>query len=170
MACTQTLNGITRDCLPNIGGVRAVYIANKGDIASFDAPELDGSIDGVTMMTGKYFHEYQFDRNTASLTSNYAVNAENGTKYVESDLVMFFNRMATLKRTALLALAKAELVALVEDNNGKVWILGYDLPLVMSAHDGLTGTAFGDRNGYSITLHDVSPQMPREFTASIPTA
>jgi hypothetical protein len=26
MACTQTLAGIVRDCLPNMGGIRAAYL------------------------------------------------------------------------------------------------------------------------------------------------
>lgn len=174
MACTQTLNGILRDCLPNAGGLRAVYLANFSEVDYFGAnggldPD-DDSITGVDMDGGAVFHEYQFDRNTASISSNFAVNAENGTKYVETDLVMVFNRMNTAKRNALIALAKGELTAIVEDNNGKQWVLGVEHPLVMSAHDGLTGTAYGDRNGYSITLHTVSPNMPYGYSGTIPTS
>ena len=168
MSCTQTLKGISRDCSPNSGGVRSVWLANKADIDSISLPSLDGSISSIEMKTGKSFFEYQFVRGTASLSSNYAVNAENGTKYVETDLVMVFNRMDVSKRKELIALKGAELAGLVEDNNGKIWLIGLDRPLEMSAGDGLTGTAYADRNGYSITLHDVSSQMPREYVGTMP--
>ena len=168
MACTQTLKGITRDCLSNSGGVRSVWLANKADIDSIMLNPLDGAVTLILMKTGKSFYEYQFARGTASMSSNYAVNAENGTKYVETDLVMVFARMNTAKRNELISLKGAELAALVEDQNGKVWLLGHEHPLEMTAGDGLTGTAYADRNGYSITLHDVSPQMPREYTGTMP--
>ena len=154
MACTQTLTGISRDCLRNIGGIRAVWIANAGDIASIDASGY-GELSGFNMKTAKVFYEYQFSRGTASLSSNYQVNAENGTKYVQSDLVLVFNRMDTTKRKAILALLGAELVIVAEDNNGIMWTLGaigagpVTNPVVGADADadGLTGTAYGDRNG-----------------------
>lgn len=177
MACTQTLTGITRDCLRNIGGIRTVWIANHADIASIDYIET-GTFSGFNMKTAKKFYEYQFARGTASLSSNYQVNAENGTKYVQSDLVLVFNRMDTTKRNAIRALLGAELVIVAEDNNGQMWVLGANHqgpafgPAVVGADsdsDGLTGTAYADRNGYSITFHWVSPEMPWATLATPPT-
>ena len=39
---------------------------------------------------------------------------------------------------------------------------GYDNPVNMGAGEAPTGTALTDRNGYSVTLHDVSHEMPYE--------
>jgi hypothetical protein len=166
MACTQTLAGIVRDCLSNMGGVAAVYLANHADVASLT--ESNGAISEINMASSAVFKKYEFARNTASLTSNYAINAENGTRYVESDLVMVFNRMDTAKRLEITALAQGELVAVVVDNNGNRWYLGHDAPLVLNAGDGQTGTARADRNGYSVTLHDESLEMPMPFTGGVP--
>lgn len=166
MSCVQTLSGITRDCLANIGGVRAVWLANYANVDALT--EAAGAITAISMLNSEKFKEYQFARNTASLTSNNTVNAENGTSYVESDLVMVFNRMDTNKRLEVVAMAQGELVAIVEDNNGNMWYLGHDFPLTLSAGDGQTGTARGDRNGYSVTLHDMSDEMPMPFTGTIP--
>ena len=166
MSCAQTLSGITRDCLANIGGVRAVWLANYANVDALT--ESAGAITAISMLNSEKFKEYQFARNTASLTSNNTVNAENGTSYVESDLVMVFNRMDTNKRLEVVAMAQGELVAIVEDNNGNMWYLGHDFPLTLSAGDGQTGTARGDRNGYSVTLHDMSDEMPMPFTGTIP--
>ena len=166
MACSQTLAGIARDCAANMGGVKAVYLANSGDVASVTV--TSGAITAITMEASKKFYKYEFQPNTASLSSNYAVNAENGTKYVETDLVMVFNRMETAKRLEVTAMAQGALVAIVEDNNGKMWYLGYEEPIYLNAGDGLTGTNRADRNGYSVTLHDTTIEMPMEFTGTIP--
>ena len=96
------------------------------------------------------------------MSSNYQVNAENGVAYVQTDLQMVFNRMETAKRVEVVAMAQGELCALVRDCNGLLWFLGYDAPLLLSAGDGLTGTARSDRNGYSVTLQDNSLELPHE--------
>lgn len=166
MACTQTLAGIIRDCLPNMGGIRAVYLANFADVSSIT--ESSGAISAISMSGSAVFKKYEFARNTSSLSSNYAVNAENGTTYVETDLLMVFNRMDTAKRLEIVAMAQGELVAIVEDNNGNMWYLGHDEPLTLNAGDGLTGTARADRNGYSVTLRDNSLELPMSFTGTIP--
>ena len=166
MACAQTLAGIVRDCNPNMGGLRSVYLANFADVDSITV--TSSVVTAITMVSSKKFYKYEFVRNTASMSSNYAVNAENGTTYVETDLLMVFNRMDTTKRLEIVALAQGELVAIVEDNNGNMWYLGYDEPLTLNAGDGLTGTARADRNGYSVTLRDNSREMPMSFTGTIP--
>ena len=177
MACTQTLAGITRDCLPNAGGIKTVWIANASDIDVIDLV-ADGIVSGFNMKAGTKFYVYDFSRGTSSLSSTYQVNAENGTRYVQSDLLMVFNRMDTTKRTEILALLGSELVIVVEDNNGKKWVLGVTEGGPVIAHpvvgadadaDGLTGTAYGDRNGYSITFHWVSAELPWESWATPPT-
>lgn len=166
MACTQTLAGISRDCLPSMGGIKVVWLANAAKVDTLTV--TSGVITAITMLNSETFKKYEFARGTSSLSSNYAVNAENGTTYVESDLLMVFNRMDTTKRLEITALAQGELVAFVEDNNGNVWYLGKDEPVTINAGDGLTGTARSDRNGYSITLRDNSKEMPLPSTATIP--
>ena len=166
MACTQTLAGISRDCLGNNGGIKAVWLANYDKVSSLT--ESAGAITAVSMDGTEKFKKYEFPRNTSSMSSNYAVNAENGTSYVETDLLMVFTRMDTAKRLEIVAMAQGLLVAIVEDNNGNKWYLGHDYPVTINAGDGLTGTARGDRNGYSVTLRDESNELPMPFTGTIP--
>lgn len=168
MACTQTLSGITRDCMGNNGGIKTVWLANYDDVASLT--ESAGAITAVSMATGKKFSKYEFPRNTSSMSSNYSVNAENGTSFVETDLLMVFSRMDTAKRLEIVAMAQGNLVAIVEDNNGNKWYLGHDFPVTINAGDGLTGTARGDRNGYSVTLRDESAELPFPFTGTVPVS
>jgi hypothetical protein len=75
--------------------------------------------------------------------------------------------METAKRVEMSALAQNELVLVVKDANGKYWLLGKDEPVMATAGEGVTGTARGDRNGYSITLQDTSLEMPYEVKSDI---
>lgn len=161
MACSQTLAGIVRDCAANMGGIVEVYLANKADVSAIT--KTTGKVTGITMASSAKFKTYQLKPGTGSLTSNYQVNQENGSVYVQSDLLMVFNRMETTKRVEITAMAQGELIAIVKDANGTYWLLGEYEPMLISAGDGLTGTARGDRNGYSITLQDNSPEMPSEI-------
>lgn len=159
MACSQTLAGIINDCAANMGGIKEVYLANKADVT---VTVTTNKVTAITMASTAKFHKYQFRPNTSSMSSNYQVNQENGVAYVQTDLQMVFNRMETTKRVEVVAMAQGELCALVRDCNGLLWFLGYDAPLLLSAGDGLTGTARTDRNGYSVTLQDNSLELPHE--------
>ena len=160
MPCSQTLSGITRDCSPSLGGIVEVYIANFADVTAKTI--TSDKITAITMASSAKFRKYEFRRNTGSLSSTYQINAENGSTFVQSDLVLVFNRMETSKRVEIVALAQGELCAIVKDANGVYWYLGDEEPLVASAGDGLTGTQRSDRNGYSVTLQDVSSALPIE--------
>ena len=167
MSCSQTLSGIAKDCGSNLGGIKRVLLANYADVTTITV--TSDQVSAITMATGKKFKEYLFRPGTGSMSSNYQVNAENGVAYVQTDLVMVFNRMETAKRVEIVALAQADLYAIVEDMNGKFWLLGHDEPIALSAGDGLSGTARTDRNGYSVTLQDNSRELPFEVDSSIIT-
>lgn len=161
MSCSQILAGIARDCAANMGGIKRVLLANRGDVSAITV--TSNKVTVITMETAKKFYEYAFRPGTSSMSSNYQVSRENGVKYVQTDLLMVFNRMETAKRVEIEAMAQADLYAIVEDNNGIFWLLGYDNPLELSAGDGLTGTSRTDRNGYSVTLQDDSKGLPMEI-------
>lgn len=161
MACAQVFSGITNDCGNNMGGILEVFLANAADV---DAVTItDNMVTAITMAASAKFKRYQFAAQTGSMNSNYSIDYTTGTKYVTTDLTMIFNRMETAKRIEITAMAQGELVAIVKDSNGRYWYLGEDAPVVASAVDGVTGTAHGDRNGYSITLQDNSLELPHEI-------
>lgn len=164
MSCSTTLSGLSRDCAANKGGVAEVYIANREDVTAVTL--TDGKVSAITMASSKYFHKYQFNRGTSSMASTYNVDQANGTRFVGTDLVMVFNRMQTAARIEVTALAVNDLAVIVKDNNGLFWYLGYNNPVNMGAGDGNTGTALTDRNGYSVTLHDDSDEMPYEVLST----
>lgn len=168
MACNQTLSGLVWDCNPSMGGIVEVLIANSVDVSGVTIQ--DNQISAITMAQSAKFKRYAFARNTGSLSSNYTIDQATGVRYVASDLVLVFNRMETAKRVEISALAQNDLVVIVKDANGKYWYLGYDEPVNATAGNGQTGTARGDRNGYSITLQDNSLEMPYEVDPDIVAA
>ena len=175
MSCTQTLSGISRDCSANNGGVKRVVLFSSAyiDNVAFDDGEDPSVISDVNMKAGfPGVVELQFRRGAAYLTSTEAVSAENGSQYVQNELSMTFHRMDTAKRSAIAKLQFGEYAAIVDDMNGKRWYLGpvfgptlnlSDEPLVMTGGDGLTGTEWGDRNGYTVVLTNRSEGMPWEY-------
>lgn len=164
MACNQTLSGLVKDCTPSMGGIVEVLAANRDEIGEITIS--DDKVSAITTGNGK-FKKYGFARNTGSMTSTYNISVENGTKFVTTDVVLVFNRMETAKRVEISALAQNDLILIVKDANGKYWLLGKDEAVNATAGDGQTGTARADRNGYSITLQDNSPEMPYEVDETV---
>jgi MinD-like ATPase involved in chromosome partitioning or flagellar assembly len=129
-----------------------------------------GVVTAITMNASKKFYKYAFALGTSSLTSNWQVSPENGTRYVETDLLMVFNRMDSTKRLEIMALAQSERAVIVVDQNGTMFYLGYEEGVrLIPGSDGQTGTARADRNGYTVVLQDVAGELPMTFTGTVPT-
>lgn len=166
MSCSQILSGIAKDCLVNKGGIKRVILANRDDVTAVTI--TDGRVTAITMASGKKFLEFGFRANTGNFSSTWQINSDNGTKYVQTLLTMIFGRMDTAKRVAIMALAQADLIGIVEDANGLFWLLGYDDPLMLAdGSDAQTGTARADRNGYTVVLEDNSDELPYEVAPDI---
>ena len=112
MPCNQTLSGLVRDCEPSMGGIAEAYIANFADVTGVTV--TTGKISAITMASTAKFKKYAFTKATGNFTSNYAINAENGTKYVETDILFVFTRMETAKRVEINALAQSDLCVIVK--------------------------------------------------------
>lgn len=163
MACSQTLSGITLDCQSSMGGIKKVWLTTHVDGAA--QLGADGIITGFTGVTTWY--EYNFRKNTGSMTSTLNVDAANGVNYVSTELALVFTKMDTPKRIEMSALVLADAMAVVEDANGKRWFLGFDEPINATAATGESGTAKADGNRYTITLTDESTTFPYEVSASV---
>lgn len=163
--CSDTLTSIGTSCDSQLGGIKIVYGISKQYIDTLTV--TDGVITGITTktLTGsdpEKFHTFKFRKQSSSMTSTYTIDDTNGVKYVTTELALNFAKQETAKRVSLTALINCESAFIVEDNNGKRWFLGYDNPVTTTAAESTTGTAFGDANQYSITLSDMSAELPYE--------
>lgn len=165
MGCTQTLAGIARDCAANLGGIRAVYLANFEDVTAVTV--TSDVVTGITMAGSAKFYAYYFNPNTSNFTTTIQANRENGSLFFETVLSLVFPKQDATKRIEVNALAQAGLMAIVTDNNGNNWLLGKDEPMMLTSGTAETGTARADRNGYALELTDAQVQMPLTVDGTI---
>lgn len=167
MNCSSiTLGGIPMDCAPSLGGIKRVWLTQyEGVTATIDDVDGDGAkIASITLPTSGKWYEYSFRKGTGSMTSTLNIDETAGTNYVTTELSLVFTKMETAKRMEIAAMAVGQLCAIVEDSNGKYWFLGYDDYVSASAGTGVTGTAKGDQNAYTITLSTDSASFPYELS------
>lgn len=164
MACLITLNGITLDCQPSLGGIKRVWITQYSDVESVVVGD-DNMIESITLAAEAKWYEYQFRKATGSLTSTLNVDESAGVNYVSNELALVFTKMETAKRIEIAALSIGQLAVVVEDSNGHYWFLGKDDYVSASAGTGVTGTAKGDQNAYTLTLSTDSDSYPYELSA-----
>ena len=155
-ACFNTAN-IDLGCASSVGGVKKAYVV-AGSITGLTYTP-DGQISGVTG-TGDIF-TFEVQKQTSNLVETFTISLENGTTYFEQLTTLVFNKIDQDKRNQLKLLAtNRQIVMFVEDNNGNIFYLGGDFDGgFTSAGSGETGTAFSDRNGYSvgITTYSLEP-------------
>lgn len=165
MGCSQTLNGIIRDCLPNKGGVTEFYAVAYDSVESVTA--ADGIITAITLASNAKFTTYQLPRGVASMTSTPTIDNGTGVKYFTNELTVQFNRMGAAKKIEVDALISSELAIIFKDGNGCYFYLGYDNPVLASGGAAQTGAAASDGNYYQLVLQDESSSVPYEVDNSI---
>ena len=166
MYCLQTLKGINADCQTNLGGIVEAYF---GGFGQFDITLNTGHTHTVSAMTavsgasdGKLY-KYEFARQTGSLTSTITVDEANGVRYYTNSVTLQFNRLKASKHVEVEALAAGQLVGIFKDSNGKYWLVGYDSYLSATEAQAQSGQAYGDLNGYTTTLSQMSAHLPYEI-------
>jgi hypothetical protein len=79
-----------------------------------------------------------------------------------------FNKMEATKRNQILLMAEAtSMVVVFKDNNGKYFSVGLEKGAYMSAGSAASGTAYGDRSGYELTISGMEAAPAYEVTGSI---
>ena len=168
MGCAKILTGMGLDCRESVGGIKEVYIL--GDRTEVDVKVEQGAITTITLAAGSdKFLPYKFRKQTGSMVSTINTSEENGTTFVQTDVTLVFHKMEAKKRLEISALMVGDCAMLVKDGNDKYWYLGYDEPVTLTAGTAGTGTAKGDKNGYDLTLTDLSNTLPYEVTKEIAT-
>lgn len=164
MACALT-QGYTLDCKDSLGGIKAVWFISSANVSSIT--EASGIVTTITKASGKVFYKYELVKNTGSLTETITASVENGTVYYAQELSIVLNKLQANTRNEILLLAKNNLVAVVQDANDKYWYLGRVQGLDITGGTSATGTAQGDRSGYTLTFTGGEKELAPEVTSSI---
>jgi len=169
MACSNLTAGFTLDCNDSNGGIDKIFISN-GPVDSIT--ETNGTITAITVagsaLTPSDFFDFEVPRQTSSFTETINVSQENGTVFYDQALTMIFNKMEAAKRDQILLMAQAtDMVVVFKDNNAKYFSVGVERGAFMTAGSSLSGTAYGDRNGYELTISGMEEKPSFEVTGSI---
>lgn len=148
MACALT-QGFVLDCKESVGGIKSVRFVEFDNVASIT---YAAGVATLTMVASKKFWKYAQVRETSSFTETITANVQNGTIFYQQELTVILNKLAAATRNEILLLAKNRLMAIVEDMNGSFWLLGSKNGLDITGGNSATGTASGDRNGYTLTF------------------
>ena len=170
MGCLSdfTLKGITLDCNPVLAGIKRVYLGYNDQLTITPDPQTQTATiaakDGAEATAKLY--AYDVVANTGGLTSTITKNEQNGTRYYTNTIAMQFTRLEAAKHLEVQAMAAEALVAVVETNDGKYWVVGADSYLSATETNVQTGSSFDDLNGYTISLAARSAYLPFEIQYS----
>jgi hypothetical protein len=164
MACALT-QGYTLDCKDSLGGLKSVLFIESENV-SVDT-ETDGVITDIQLAVGKYFYKYELVKETSMFMETVTASIQNGTIFYAQELTIVLNKLQANTRNEILLLAKNNLVAIVEDKNGKYWYLGQNGGLDITGGTAGSGTAAGDRSGYELTFSGQEKELAPEVSSSI---
>lgn len=157
-AC-QLSAGLSLDCRDSNGGLEKVYIwtGNGGELSLTLTSGSECEVaaiaeDGVTIPTADWY-EFQIPKQTSNLVETITVSSEAGTVFYEQVATLIFNKLQCAIRDQILLLAKnTQLQVIAKDNNGEYWLIGALRGAEVTAGTSESGTAYGDRSGYSLTI------------------
>ena len=164
MSCNVTLTGIALDCGTNLSGIKALYLANDASVGNVTVS--DNEISAIDASAGT-FKKYVPAKNTGSLTKTLTKDESTGVMYYTNEVVAQFNKMETAKRTEIANIDRGQFKAIVLDNNGKYWFLGYNNYVSATAVTGQTGAGLDEGNYYTVTLTDISAELPYEVQSEV---
>ena len=161
MACAITA-GYTFDCREAVGGLRNIYVSKLASaVVVFDVNNI------VTSITGVSFYKYALNTRFAnSFTETFNASAENGTLFYTQELSTQFTTITSVNQVLFNTLSKARMLVVIETNNGELLLMGERNGALVNGGTASTGAAFGDFQGYTITL-DAQQKTPAVALSSI---
>lgn len=163
-ALTQDFN-LNADCRDAIGGIKAVYFIEIGNVVS--VTDASGMVTAITKATGAVFRKYTLIRQTSKASDSLTVNEQNGTIFSAHTLEIIINKRNANTRNEIMIMGRVNLQAVVTDNNGKSFLYGKDFGLTLGAGTGDTGTAWGDRNGYTLPFAGNERELALEVSDAV---
>ena len=149
MPCVLT-QSLPLDCRDSIGGLKSVMFIEFANVTAITAAA--GVVTAITKAAGKKFFKYDLAKETSQFTETFTSSVANGTFFYAQELSIVLNKLQTNVRNEILLLAQNNLIAIAEDKNGSYWLLGRLNGLDVTGGTAASGTASGDRSGYTITM------------------
>jgi len=144
-------------CAVGSGGTLECWIIETGNIVSYT--ESSGTLTAITKATGKIFRKYQLVLETGAFQEDIVGNRANGTLYYDQKGTIILNVQQVAVRNEIMLLAVNNLTIIIHDNNDTYRLYGRVNGLRLLTGSAATGTAFGDRNGYTLNFDGKEAQL-----------
>jgi hypothetical protein len=156
MSCALTQD-YSFGCDVGTGGTKELYLIELDNVAS--VTESSGTLTAITKVTGAVFRKYQLVAETANFQEDVVGNRVNGTIYYDQKGNIVLNKQQVAVRNEILLLAKNYLIVVIKDNNDTYRLYGRQYGLRLETGSATTGTAWGDRNGYTLNFTGKEPEL-----------
>lgn len=170
----MALKGFSRSCSKHCGGIRSIQLIEIDKITSITYNAVTDSFTTFTFESGSQFMGYEFDEDSASLIEN--IKVYSGSISVEHTLSFTLGKFNPQSLAVVEELNNASckgFAALVETNNGDMFVVGYsaeftsERPLRITQTEIMTGQKLKDSSYCRLIFvsEDVSPS--KSFTGTI---
>ena len=153
MACDLSL-GRAINCKNVVGGLRAIYFADFGDIpfSAITFADASATYDEITDISGT-FTVYKYDlKGNSSFQQAFNSSRENGTTFFTQTLNLSLTKLTKQDNKQLKVMAYGRPQVIVEDYNGNAFFMGMQYGAEVTGGTVVTGAAMGDLSGYTLTL------------------
>jgi hypothetical protein len=163
-SCYTTAN-ICKGCRDSVGGIKQVYIV-AGCVTGV-TENADQEILTVGAVSGTVY-TYQVEKNTSNFVENIQASLENGTVVYNQQVNLVFLKLQQSTRNQIKLLAQnTNMKVFVETNEGSIFYLGEDFGMALSSGTAESGTAFADRNGYTLLLEGFEKEPAKKLAGSL---
>jgi hypothetical protein len=177
MSCALT-QGFNLDCREGVGGIKEVYIIETDNVSA--VTETSGVVTAITKGSGKRFWKYALVRETSNATETVNGSEANGTLFYAQQVQLIINRRQASVRNEIMLLAKNRLTIVVVENQvvsgtqqNRAWLYGRVNGLLLNGGSSETGTAWADRNGYTLPFTgnevELAPEVQYAVLATLET-
>ena len=157
MACGLN-KGRIEPCKDVVGGIKAVYFIDYGDITiAYDSVDTD-SVEDLGTVTA---YKYELKGNS-SFEQTINASRENGTTFFEQNLNLTLKKLSVADHKEIKFLAYGRPHIVVHDYNGNAFLMGAEHGADCNGGTIVTGAAMGDLSGYTLTF-SASEQLPANF-------
>lgn len=164
MACALT-TGRKLPCKQSVGGIKTAYFAAFGTLGN--ATISAGNISALSGTPD--FFQYDLKGANSSLTTNIISSRDTGTTVYETTLELTFTHLDVATQEELKILAAARPHVVIEDNNEtpNYFMVGYHQGAEVTAGTIVTGAAYTDLSGFTLTLTATEVIPPLYITGSV---
>ena len=157
MACDLT-RGRKEPCKDVVGGIKAVYFMDYGDITiAYDGTDTD-VVDDLGTVTA---YKYEIKGNS-SFEQTITSSRENGTTFFDQTLNLTLKKLTVQDHKELKLMSYGRPHVVIHDYNGNAFLMGAEHGAEVNGGTIVTGAAMGDLSGYTLTLN-AQEQTPANF-------